>query len=79
MDRNKSVKELQEDVEKLREEFNAREKKDIIREWLYTKCIWVWTILLGWCFTVGVFLAEHYDRLAVVAIAVIKALKDSGK
>lgn len=79
MDKNKSIKDLQEDVDKLRKDFDTREKKEIIREWLYTKCIWVWTILMGWCFAAGIFLAEHYDRVAIVAIAVFKALKDSGK
>lgn len=78
MDRD-TYKLLMDRLEQLENKEVAREKKEIIREWLYTKCIWVWTILLGWCFYAGVFLVGHYDKVAIAVMGAIKALKGASE
>lgn len=74
-----NAEELRKRLETLETKESEREKKEIISQWLYTKCIWVWTMVLGWLFYAGVFIVEHYEKVAVVIIAAFKALKDVSK
>lgn len=73
------IKDITDEVTLLKAELAARQKKDIIRDYLFTRCIWVWTSLLAWCFGAGVYIAEHFDRVSIIAIAVFKALKEGAK
>lgn len=66
-------------LETLEDKESAREKREVISEWLRTKCIWVWTILMGWCFYAGVFIVNHYDKASIAIVAAFKALNESGK
>jgi hypothetical protein len=63
---------IEEDVQDIK-------NKRIIREWLYTKCIWVWTIFLGWLLAIGAYIGDHYEKVYIVIVAAIKALHQMDK
>lgn len=75
----KLEEELRQRITELENKERTRERKEIITEWLHTKCIWAWTLLLGWLFTVGIFIVEHYEKVAAVLMAAFKALKETNK
>lgn len=67
---------IEERVKELESKERAREKKEIVTEWLRTKCLWVWTLLLGWCFYGGIFLVQHFDKVAAAVIAAFRAMNE---
>ena len=77
--RDHEIEEAFERIKVLEGKDAARSTRERIQDWFYTKCIWVWTLLLGWFFYGGIFLVEHYEIVAVVVLAGFKALRDMSK
>jgi hypothetical protein len=68
-------KSVEEDLSDLKEYKEGRQRREIVSDWMRTKCLWVWTILMGWCVTAGVYIADHYDKVSAAVVAAIKALR----
>lgn len=73
------IEDLEDDVSELQKQVQDMKNKGAVREWLYTKCIWVWTIFLGWLMAIGAYVADHYEKVYIVLAAALKALQQSGK